>query len=78
MSINRQLVKAVEYGVVGVILWSIKANGLEKTLEDLRNACGIYGPKPDKKIYVSFLESLEEMNDVMKLGTKVNEQKDES
>lgn len=65
----KRFTRAVEYGVIGSILWSIKNNGLEKTLEDLHKNCHIYGPPPTQEIYESVLRSLKQMDDSLYINT---------
>ena len=61
---------------VNLILWSMKTNGLEKTLEDLRRTCHDKKPANFDSLYHGLLLALEGMDNVVKAINKHFEDND--
>lgn len=57
--------------IVRLILWSIRNNGLEKTLEDLRSAAPSEIVKPDNEVWESFIATVKMFDKVVSMGKKI-------
>ena len=57
--------------IVRLILWSIRSNGLEKTLEDLRGAASTEIITPDNDVWESFIGTVKQMDKIIKIGKVV-------
>lgn len=57
--------------IVRLILWSIRNNGLEKTLDDLRAAAPSEIVTPDNEVWESFIATLKQFDRVVRIGKTV-------